>query len=746
MYVGTLCQSLLVKTHRKFWTVAESRVSGRWWQIATLSVAALIGCSACILVSEDTRSLRRDIYGLHATEHMPSNLSFPALLGTAAIAGPLVNRGPRRLRVVIYARYSTDEQNPRSIDDQVAKCRAFLTNSGIVEYDETLLDDREISGRKKSRPGIDHVKSLVTAKGVDLIVSEDLSRLYRKSVFSTELLGLAIDAGVQVVTINDNIDTKDPKWRILSQIQAIHAELHLTDTSQRIRRSAEGRWAAGFAVNPLIPGYRRIASNPSADNPKQRGPYQDEKDEAWTPVIVETFERAARGEGLWQIGRFLDSREFPLPPKAESNSWTPDLVRRYLQQPLLKGEESHRRTVNQALEVTGETRQVRATVAELLHRKMPHLAHVPEWLWQKANDAIQSRRRRASYNRGVDHPTTGIPRDRWGPLSTLFHCGVCSSRMHKDGAYRCAASKARWTRAKKDGLRCWNRCSPRIDIVHVKISEAVAAALLGSIGGFEPILTLIQGLVREGDGSAEKERRRLEQEEADLLGKIDRYRKIVDRGRNLSTAAVWLEDTEEGLNRVRLEMSRLRDRKAPDVPLPRLEDLDRRAREIAPLLLSSMGREAGALLRQLVDRIDARPYRAFDSDRIVLRAHFSVKLLILLPDQWQSFLSGHLTPERAAELGSMMAVPLVVDLFDQPAYLQHAAETLRLKGEGLKLAEIGDRLGVGRDRVKAALKAARRMEELGLTDPYQLVSKPTLMPGRWKQDELGTSSSQAGAP
>lgn len=255
-----------------------------------------------------------------------------------------------------------------------------------------------------------------------------------------------------------------------------------------------------------------------------------------------------------------------------------------------------------------------------------------------------------------------------------------------------------------------------------------------------------QGVVREGDGSAEKERRRLEQEEADLLGKIDRYRKIVDRGRNLSTAAVWLEDTEEGLNRVRLEMSRLRDRKAPDVPLPRLEDLDRRAREIAPLLLSSMGREAGALLRQLVDRIDARPYRAFDSDRIVLRAHFSVKLLILLPDQWQSFLSGHLTPERAAELGSMMAVPLVVDLFDQPAYLQHAAETLRLKGEGLKLAEIGDRLGVGRDRVKAALKAARRMEELGLTDPYQLVSKPTLMPGRWKQDELGTSSSQAGAP
>ena len=30
------------------------------------------------------------------------------------------------LRVLIYARYSTDEQNPRSIDAQVAYCRRFL--------------------------------------------------------------------------------------------------------------------------------------------------------------------------------------------------------------------------------------------------------------------------------------------------------------------------------------------------------------------------------------------------------------------------------------------------------------------------------------------------------------------------------------------------------------------------------------------------------------------------------------------
>lgn len=688
-----------------------------------------------MLISEYTRSPRQDTYGFHTTEHMPSNLSLPALLGTTAIASPLVSSGPRRLRVLIYARYSTDEQNPRSIDDQVTKCRAYLSRSGVHGYDEMLLDDREISGRKKSRPGIDRLIELIDQNAVDLVVVEDLSRLFRKSMFSMELLARASDARTRIICVDNGIDTADGSSRLLAQVHGLVAELFLTDTANRIRRSIDGRWIAGFAVNPLLPGYRRIATNPDALDHRRRGPYRDEKDETWTPVIVEAFERAARGEGHWQIGQFLDSREFPLPLKAESNLWTPDLVRRFLQQPLLKGVEFHRRTYNKALELSGETKQVRSGDDQVLRRDMPHLAHVKEWLWQNANDAIQSRRRRASYKRGVDHPTTGIPRDRWGPLSTLLHCGVCGSRMHKDGAYRCSASKARWTKAKKDGQRCWNRCSPCIDIVHEKISKAVVAALLDSIGGFEPILTHIQELVREGDGSAEKELRRFEQDETALCRRIDKYRKIVDEGGDLSTAVAWLKDAEDGLNRVRLEMSRLRDQRYPDAPLPRLQDIEERAREIEQSLLSCMGREAGALLRQLVDRIDARPYRAFDSNRIVLRGHFTLRLVALLPAQWQSLLANRLNPEDVGKLDSITLIPLVVDLFERPAYMQHSAEALRLQRDGLKLSEILDRLGVRRDVVKAALKAARRMEELGLTDPYALLTEPTLMPGRWKSGE-----------
>ncbi len=39
---------------------------------------------------------------------------------------PIERPAGRRLRVLIYARYSTEEQNPRSIDDQFTFCIAFL--------------------------------------------------------------------------------------------------------------------------------------------------------------------------------------------------------------------------------------------------------------------------------------------------------------------------------------------------------------------------------------------------------------------------------------------------------------------------------------------------------------------------------------------------------------------------------------------------------------------------------------------
>ncbi len=68
----------------------------------------------------------------------------PAVPFSFGMVAPVPRR--RRQRVVIYARYSTEEQNPRSIDDQIAKCREFVDSLGLGDVEIIELNDAAVSG------------------------------------------------------------------------------------------------------------------------------------------------------------------------------------------------------------------------------------------------------------------------------------------------------------------------------------------------------------------------------------------------------------------------------------------------------------------------------------------------------------------------------------------------------------------------------------------------------------------------
>ena len=54
------------------------------------------------------------------------------------------------MKAVIYARYSSDKQNPGTIKDQVRNCKAFAKDEGWKIGD--IYTDEAISGTKKNRP------------------------------------------------------------------------------------------------------------------------------------------------------------------------------------------------------------------------------------------------------------------------------------------------------------------------------------------------------------------------------------------------------------------------------------------------------------------------------------------------------------------------------------------------------------------------------------------------------------------
>ena len=54
----------------------------------------------------------------------------------------------------IYARYSSENQRPESIEDQVAACRRLAGQRGFSMVEDHVYSDQAQSGARKDRPGL----------------------------------------------------------------------------------------------------------------------------------------------------------------------------------------------------------------------------------------------------------------------------------------------------------------------------------------------------------------------------------------------------------------------------------------------------------------------------------------------------------------------------------------------------------------------------------------------------------------
>lgn len=85
------------------------------------------------------------------------------------------------MRTLIYARYSSTLQNPRSIEDQLAACRARAQAEGWSVIGEFF--DRAISGAagidESQRPGLAAMLERLTRGDIDQVLTESTDRIAR---------------------------------------------------------------------------------------------------------------------------------------------------------------------------------------------------------------------------------------------------------------------------------------------------------------------------------------------------------------------------------------------------------------------------------------------------------------------------------------------------------------------------------------------------------------------------------------
>lgn len=330
--------------------------------------------------------------------------------------------------VAIYARYSTDQQDARSIDDQFRRCREFADRHGMVVVQ--TYKDEAISGSHMHRPDLQRLlkdAAMGRKRTFSVLLVDDLSRLSRdlwdmgKIVFG-DLAAL----GVPVVDVMTGMSSDAPSARQMFAAMGMSNDFFLQMVKAETHRGLEGRALAGFSTGGRVYGYSTVEEKDPADREHPRKRHIINQREA--DIVVRIFEEFASGLSTKVIAARLNADGVPAPydgghaAKRDGGGWPHTTI-----QAVIKNERYTGRWVWNAskwVRVPGlkSRRRVMRPDSERIVSNRPDLRIISDELWL----AVKNRTRRGP-KPGVGRPP-GSGR-RCHVLSGLLRCGVCGAGM-----------------------------------------------------------------------------------------------------------------------------------------------------------------------------------------------------------------------------------------------------------------------------------------------------------------------------
>ncbi len=515
----------------------------------------------------------------------------------------------------IYARYSTDRQDARSIEDQVRRCRRFAGERGFRIAGE--YSDAARSGASLDRAAMQQLLAAARTRppAFEAVLVDDLSRLSRdlggfwRTVFE-DLAG----AGVRVVDCTTGRASDERGARLTFGVTALMNDAFLELVRTETHRGLEGRALAGFHTGGRCFGYTTVPEAAPADPEHPRAVVRVDPDEARR--VREIFERYVAGESARRIAEQLNHKGVPAPydrlgyEKRAGTGWATNQV-----QNLLRNERYVGRVVWNRREYFRDpiTRKRRARLRperDWIVTEAPELAIVPRELWDAAQERHRARRRGGQVN---GKRTVRL-------LAGFLRCGVCGSAMSivaantKRGVtyarYGCSANHGKGEAA----------CPNNRVVSERRVDEMVLAGLEAYVQSDdfqawldEALAAAERGRGRRGNGAVEQ----LEGEVRAQQAKTERIAAaIVEVGVSEALRTALLRE-EERLRTLRARLAEVRRPKVVALAL----DLSRAAqavRDLAQLAAADVG-AARAQLARYLDHVVLRPADdGYDAD-VVLR-------------------------------------------------------------------------------------------------------------------------------
>jgi site-specific DNA recombinase len=343
-------------------------------------------------------------------------------------------------RVAIYARYSSELQQERSIEDQIALCRDFAARRNwavTATYADRAISGASIHGRHEFQRMVEEARH----RRFDILLAEDIDRLARNQADGARLFERLAFLGIPVWTVADG-ETNEMHWGLKGTMSALFLKTH----ALKVRRGQAGRVRAGKVPGGLCYGYHVVRTT-DAEGDLVRG--EREVVEAEAEVVRRIFRDTIAGSTAREIAAALNREGVPAPKGGCWNASTINGSKKrgngILRQHLYAGRLVWNRQRFVKNPDTGK-RITRVNASDELHfADVPHLRIIEDADWQRVQEIM------ANKSGGYAAPTT-----RKSPhlFAGLMKCGSC-------GRSYVSAGGSKWPRFLCAGRRETGICDNR---------------------------------------------------------------------------------------------------------------------------------------------------------------------------------------------------------------------------------------------------------------------------------------------
>lgn len=350
-------------------------------------------------------------------------------------------------RAGIYARFSSEMQSDRSIEDQVALCRAYAERQGwdVAEiYADFAVSGASVHGRFSFERMVQDARRGI----LDILLTEDLDRLSRSQADIAALYERMTFAGIEIWTATDGRVSE-----MHVGLKGTMSALFLRNLALKTHRGLQGRVREGKSAGGRCFGYRVTGTG------------EREIEESEAAIVQRIFQEFAAGRNAREIAHRLNAEAVPGPRGGKWNASTINgsaaRLNGILRNELYAGRMVWNRQRFVKNPDTGR-RVSRANSAEARQTsEVPHLRIVPADLWTKVETRLAGRPKQAAHARRPRHL-----------LSGLCRCGTCGGGFVVIGSGRLGCS------TRRESGTCDNPRTVSLRTLERRILEALEAHLL----------------------------------------------------------------------------------------------------------------------------------------------------------------------------------------------------------------------------------------------------------------------------